>query len=93
MAAAEGKMVLEVRPAANWDKGRYCLYLMNKLKYKGEKIIPVYIGDDITDETAFKLLKKKGITIFVRGERKTSLAEYYLNSTNEVISFLKKLNV
>jgi len=89
---AKGKMVLEVRPAVNWDKGRYCLYLMNKLKYKGEKIIPLYIGDDTTDETAFKVLKKKGVTIFVKGERKTSLAEYYLDSTNEVTNFLGRLN-
>lgn len=89
---ARGKMVLEVRPALDWDKGRYCLYLMDKLKYKGEKITPVYIGDDTTDETAFKALRRKGITIFVKGERKTSLAEYYLNSTNEVTDFLSRLN-
>jgi len=84
--------VLEVRPALNWDKGRYCLYLMNKLKGKREKIAPVYIGDDVTDETAFKVLKEKGITVFVKGERKTSLAEYYLSSTNEVVKFLGQLN-
>ena len=92
MVATEGKMVLEVRPAVKWNKGRYCFYLMNKLKYKDEKITPVYIGDDKTDETAFKLLREKGITIFVRGERKTSLAEYYLDSTNEVAKFLGQLN-
>jgi trehalose-phosphatase len=89
---AKGKMVLEVRPGLNWDKGRYCLYLMNKLKYKGEKILPLYIGDDTTDETAFKVLRRKGITVFVKGERKISLAEYYLGSTNEVTDFLGRLN-
>jgi len=68
------------------------LYLMNKFKGKREKIVPVYIGDDVTDETAFKVLKEKGITVFVKGERKTSLAEYYLSSTNEVVKFLGQLN-
>jgi len=92
IVAARGKKVFEVRPALNWDKGRYCLYLMNKLKGKREKIVPVYIGDDVTDETAFKVLKEKGITVFVKGERKTSLAEYYLSSTNEVVKFLGQLN-
>lgn len=92
IVTASGKMVLEVRPALNWDKGRYCLYLMNKLKHKDERIIPLYIGDDTTDETAFKVLRRKGITIFVKGERKTSLAEYYLGSTNEVTDFLGRLN-
>ncbi len=92
IVTARGKKVLEVRPALNWDKGRYCLYLMNKLKGKGEKIIPVYIGDDVTDETAFRVLKGKGVTVFVKGERKTSLAKYYLSSTNEVVKFLCQLN-
>ena len=90
IAIGRGKMVLEVRPAINWDKGKYCLYLMDKLRYKDEKITPIYIGDDITDETAFKVLRRKGITVFVRGERKTSIAEYYLNSTKEVVDFLNQ---
>jgi len=92
IVAAKGKMVFEIRPALNWDKGRYCLYLMKKLKRKGEKITPVYIGDDMTDETAFKVLRGKGVTVFVKGERKTSLAEYYLDSTSEVKDFLSQLD-
>ena len=92
LKSASGKKVYEIRPNLDWDKGSYCKYLLKDLGGFKKNIIPIYIGDDTTDEAAFKALKKKGITVFVKGERKTSLAEYYLNSTGEVISFLKKLN-
>ena len=90
---AKGKKVLEIRPPVEWNKGRYCLYLLNKLKRPGERLLPVYIGDDLTDEDAFRALRKKGVTIFVKGERKSSQAEYYLNSTAEVRDFLEKLTL
>jgi trehalose 6-phosphate phosphatase len=89
MVITKNKKVIELRPRINWDKGMYCLYMLNRFTLKGRKAMPVYIGDDRTDETAFKALKKKGVTVFVKGERKTSLAEYYVNSTNEVKNFLQ----
>lgn len=88
---ARGKKVLEIRPPVEWDKGRYCLYLLNRLKRKKKSLLAVYIGDDVTDEAAFKILRKKGITIFVKGEKKTSSAEYYLNSSREAADFLEKI--
>ncbi|TSA56563.1 trehalose-phosphatase [bacterium] len=89
MVVIKNKKVLELRPDIEWDKGMYCLYMLRRLGKKGQKTLPIYIGDDKTDETAFKVLKENGITIFVRGERKTSLAEYYADSTNEVKNFLQ----
>ena len=89
MVVIKNKKVLELKPGIKWDKGMYCLYMLKQLGQKGQKILPLYIGDDKTDETAFKALKAKGITIFVRGEKKTSLAQYYVDSTNEVKNFLQ----
>ena len=89
MVVIKNKKVLELKPGIKWDKGKYCLYMLKQLGQKGQKILPLYIGDDKTDETAFKALKAKGITIFVRGEKKTSLAQYYVDSTNEVKNFLQ----
>jgi len=55
----------------------------------GEKnVLPVYIGDDITDEDAFKALKRKGLTVFV-GKPGSSKADYYLKNTEEVTKFLR----
>lgn len=90
-----GKMVFEIRPPINWDKGKAVLWLLARqcfsLRNKKQKIFPIYIGDDVTDEDAFKVLRNKGLTIFV-GRPKTSYAEYFLKDTKEVIRFLKNLN-
>lgn len=85
-----GKMVFDVKPAISWDKGKAVLMLL-KLKKRlwGKKtVLPVYIGDDITDEDAFSALKSKGITVFVGKNKKTN-AKYYLNNTSEVFKFLR----
>jgi trehalose-phosphatase len=88
-----GKKVLEVRPAVEWSKGKAVLWLLSKRKsrLRGRPILPIYIGDDITDEDAFKALKNKGLTIFV-GKPKRSHAKYYLKNTRDVSRFLIRLN-
>lgn len=86
---SRGKRVYEIRPPVKWDKGKVALWLLARQKFiSGEKkVLPIFIGDDITDEDAFRALKRKGLTVFV-GERANSEAGYYLNNTKEVIKFL-----
>jgi trehalose-phosphatase len=91
MVIVKNKMVIELKPAVNWDKGAYCLYVLNNTTKKHKPVLPIYIGDDNTDETAFRALKDKGITVFVKGEKSFSDAEYYLNSIDEVQYFLNFL--
>ncbi|MBA0689898.1 hypothetical protein Goari_007604, partial [Gossypium aridum] len=51
----EGKMVLEVRPSIEWNKGDALNYLLDTLGFSNAKdVLPLYIGDDRTDEDAFK---------------------------------------
>ncbi len=83
-------MVLEVSPLYEWDKGKVVLWLLARQEFALKGFMPIYIGDDKTDEDAFKVLKNKGITIFV-GEPKPSYAQYYLKDTNEVKEFLKRI--
>ncbi|MDD5679626.1 MAG: trehalose-phosphatase [Candidatus Omnitrophica bacterium] len=89
-----GKMALEIRPAAAWDKGKVVLWLLGRrlfvMRNKKMKVIPVYIGDDTTDEDAFEVLKDKGITIFV-GKPKNTKARFYLKDTEEVAEFLEAI--
>jgi len=89
-----GKMVLEARPPVEWDKGKVVLWLLARQVFvsKNMRVLPIYVGDDVTDEDAFKALKNKGLTIFV-GEPKESHAQYYLRNPDEVVDFLKKLSV
>lgn len=87
-----GKMVIEVRPQVEWDKGKVVLWLLARSLFasKGEGILPVYIGDDVTDEDAFRAIKNKGLAIFV-GKPKKSHAQYYLKDHNEVQDFLERI--
>ncbi|MEW6102935.1 MAG: trehalose-phosphatase [bacterium] len=84
-----GKKVYEIKPAVKWDKGRVVLWLLSRKQFSFDKkrILPIYLGDDTTDEEAFKALKRKGLTIFV-GKSHTSGADYYLRNTQEVVRFL-----
>ncbi len=87
-----GKMVVEVRPPGAWNKGKIVLWLLAKKLFasRDKSVLPVYIGDDITDEDAFKAIKNKGLTIFV-GKPKKSSAQYYLKDHNEVQDFLERI--
>jgi trehalose 6-phosphate phosphatase len=92
-----GKMVYEIQPKIEWDKGKAVLYLLETLNLNREDVVPIYVGDDITDEDAFEALKGRGIGIFVGraddpevGGRSTS-ADYVLHTTQEVERFLDTL--
>jgi trehalose-phosphatase len=87
-----GKMVLEITPPFRWDKGKIVLWLLKQRLFavKTKLILPIYIGDDLTDEDAFKTLRVKGLTVFV-GRPKDSYAKYYLRNQDEVAKFLKNI--
>jgi trehalose-phosphatase len=89
-----GKKVYEIRPPVDWDKGKAIAWLIAKLKdsrKKGE-VLPIYLGDDLTDEDGFEVIEKnKGISIFVGGESVQSVARYFLKSPEEVTELLKML--
>ncbi len=84
-----GKKVFEIRPNAKWHKGEAVLWLLKKLGGR-DRIIPVYIGDDVTDEDAFRALKKQGTTFRVGKTRKTH-ARYRLKDVAEVYRLLELL--
>ena len=85
-----GKKVFEIRPNIEWDKGKAALWIIDAIDSE-KKLIPVYIGDDQTDEDAFLALKNRGITILVSSGRKKSHAKFFLRNVDEVKTFLKKL--
>lgn len=89
---SKGKKVVEFSPAIQWDKGRAVLWLISRLAGNGAdgSYIGIYVGDDYTDESAFRILRNKGITIRVGIGRKTR-AEYYLKNTDETYLFLKQI--
>jgi trehalose 6-phosphate phosphatase len=85
----EGKMVFEVRPNIPWDKGRGILKLMSLARCP-KSCFPVYVGDDRTDEDAFRALADRGLTIHVGLARRTR-ARFRLGDVEQVWRFLAAL--
>lgn len=87
-----GKMVLEIKPPVLWDKGKIVLWLLARQMFllEDRELLPIYVGDDMTDEDAFRALQNKGWTVFV-GKSKDSSAQYYLNNPQEVSKFLQEI--
>jgi alpha,alpha-trehalose-phosphate synthase [UDP-forming]/trehalose-phosphatase len=78
-----GKKVFEIRPHGIWNKGDAVKWIWENF---GEKRIPVYIGDDATDEDAFEVIRGKGVGISIG---KSQEADYYLKTQEEVKEFLQ----
>ncbi|HAX61304.1 MAG TPA: trehalose-phosphatase [Elusimicrobia bacterium] len=85
----KGKKVWEIRPNINWNKGEAVQRILSQLP-TSHFLLPIYIGDDTTDEDAFKSLKN-GITVRI-GKSKKSKARYYLKNQSEIKKLLKTLN-
>ncbi|KAM3281849.1 putative trehalose-phosphate phosphatase H isoform X1 [Capsicum chacoense] len=91
---SQGRKVLEIRPIIKWDKGKAIEFLLQSLGYaKCDDVFPIYIGDDRTDEDAFKVLSKRGqgLGILVSKVPKDTHASYSLQEPCEVMKFLQRL--
>lgn len=82
-----GKKVIEVRPAG-MHKGNAVQAL---LQGRSNTTLPIYIGDDTTDEDAFRVLTGRGLTILVADEPRPTAAQYSLNDQTAVTHFLSWL--
>ncbi|PPD88146.1 hypothetical protein GOBAR_DD14920 [Gossypium barbadense] len=90
----QGRKVLEIRPTIKWDKGKALEFLLESLGFANcTDVFPVYIGDDRTDEDAFKILRDRGqgFGILVSKFPKDTNASYSLQEPDEVMDFLRRL--
>ncbi len=89
-----GKKVWEIRPPIDWHKGKAVETIINEIKalFHFKQLLTIYLGDDTTDEDAFRVIRRpQGWSIFVGRENPASSADYFLNSTAEVMAFLFRL--
>ena len=91
LRVATGKKIFEFRPDFDWDKGRAMRWLLGELGLDRQAVTPVYLGDDTTDEDAFRVIQKRGIGIVVGREGEPSLARFALEDTGEVTSLLARI--
>lgn len=86
-----GKKIYELKPNLDWHKGKAVLWLIDELGWDSDSYMPLYIGDDITDEDAFASLQGIGIGILVGEHDDKTAATYRLESVEEVRDFLQDL--
>ncbi|MDI9914473.1 trehalose-phosphatase [Rhodococcus sp. IEGM 1379] len=88
-----GRKVTELRPDVDWDKGRTLDWILDHLAHT-DNVLPIYIGDDLTDEDAFVALADRGVGIVVRhfedGDRQ-SAARFAVDSPDQVRQLLQWL--
>jgi trehalose-phosphatase len=90
LQVTEGKKVLEVRPSVEWNKGKAIEWLLEIYGTPGK--LPIFAGDDVTDEDSFRVLRRVGgISIFVGEDKTSSAANYYLDSPEQLRYWLEKL--
>lgn len=79
-----GKKVFELRPDVDWDKGKALLRLLDVPALGGPNPVPLFIGDDLTDEDAYQVLTDRGVSVVVEGEiDRPTIAEYALADPQE----------
>lgn len=88
-----GKRIFELRPDIEWHKGRALRFLLETLDLDREDVVPMYLGDDVTDEDAFRAIADDGLGLVVRGEddQRPTAADYAFADTDEVRTFLEDL--
>ena len=108
LVCTAGKMVFEVRPRVQWNKGTAVLWLLDSLGVgDADNLFALYLGDDVTDEDAFRALLQKEqqgngckiASIVIEGNMdrgtgkmsRPTCAQWSLRDTSEVQTFLEAL--
>jgi trehalose-phosphatase len=103
-----GKKVFDIQPKLEWDKGRALVWLMEALERSGrlggrkareameaggEPPLAIFVGDDVTDEDAFRVLRERddGIGIAVQERDAPTAAHYSVPDTEGVAELLDLL--
>lgn len=93
MKLVPGRELLELRPDVPWDKGSAVDLILDSLE---DKRLPLYIGDDVTDEDGFRQSEVRGgVGVVVRSaetsDRKVTSASYALDDVDQVWAMLGAL--
>ena len=89
-----GRKVAELRPNIDWDKGKALHWLLEQIAPDGEEVLPLYAGDDLTDEDALTAIGERGFGVVVRnyelGDRPTA-AHVAADDPEEFCVFLERV--
>ncbi len=78
----DGGLELRVPSRDKGDAVRTILEEMN------QDLVAAYLGDDLTDEDAFRAIKGKGIAVLVREQLRPTAADLWIKPPEELLTFL-----
>lgn len=81
-----GRNIVEIQPAIDWDKGDAVGRFVRRCP---EECLPMYVGDDTTDEDVFRAIAPEGIGVHV-GSNETA-ADYRVAGVEDVTTLLEWL--
>ena len=89
--ARDAHCAVEARPPLGWDKGQAVLYVLRSLHGPAwsEFVRAVYVGDDDTDEDAFRILQGLGVSFRVGRAERPTLASHRLPNVEAVATLLR----
>ncbi|MEM6110673.1 trehalose-phosphatase [Mycobacterium sp. 050272] len=99
LRVTHGRKVIELGPNVAWDKSDTPDWLLERILADNRRAdspaaLPIYIGDDLTDEDAFDAVRFDGVGIVVRhdeGGDRPSAARFRLENPSAVCEFVQRL--
>lgn len=91
LCKTHGKKVLEVRPRVDWHKGKAVQWILGTIGSMAMATVALYVGDDTTDEDAFKVTAESGIGVLVTSEPRLTAAQFVLEDSEAVGIFLERI--
>lgn len=87
-----GKKIIELKPDIDWHKGKAVHWILEQLGWSDtSQYLPIYVGDDVTDEDAFEALKDRGLCLIVGHHENKTAADYKLKNIYQVKQFFELL--
>jgi trehalose-phosphatase len=84
-----GAFVLELLPNIDWNKGHAARWIIERTRARHGRVLPVYFGDDVTDEDALSAVEADGIG--VAASERVGAGHYRVNGPADIERILRSL--
>lgn len=84
-----GAAMVELLPNISWNKGDAVEWIYQRVRAQHADVTCVYVGDDVTDEDAFRVLRNRGLSI--AASDRVSGADFKIDGPDDVGQLLATL--
>ena len=86
-----GKKIFELRPDIDWHKGKAVRWLIEAAGLDPATTLPLFIGDDVTDEDGFAEVRSRGVGVVVGTEDRYTAAHLRVDDPDATRRLLEDL--